>query len=74
MGKAFNGVCEAFFLEMQPYLIAYLKLVWNLMLIMSLLVLGIRFIQNIMYLLADVLGVFNKFGFPINLNLSMGGC
>jgi hypothetical protein len=43
------------------------------MLIMELLVLGIGFIKNIMNLLLDVLDSLNKFGFSINLGLSMGG-
>jgi hypothetical protein len=56
------GACEALFLQMQPHLITNLKLVWNLMLVMSLLVLGIGFLQDIMNLLLDVLDPFKKFG------------
>jgi hypothetical protein len=67
------GSYEVLFLQMQPYLISHLKLVWNPMLIMALLVLGIGFLQNIMNLLLDVLDSFNKFGCSINLSLSMGG-
>jgi len=36
--------CKALFLQMQPNLVSHLKLVWNLVLIMALLVLGIRFL------------------------------
>lgn len=43
------------------------------MLIMLLLVLGIGLIQNIMDLLANALDPFNKVGFLISLDLSMGG-
>jgi hypothetical protein len=67
------GSYEALFLQMQPYLISHLKLVWYPMLIVVLLVLGIGFLQNIMNLLLDVLDSFNKFGYLINLGLSMGG-
>ena len=37
------------------------------MLIMALLVLGIGFVQDVVDLLADVLDVFNEFGFFISL-------
>jgi hypothetical protein len=67
------GSCEALFLQMQPYLISHLKLVLYLMLIMALLVLGTGFLQNIMKFLLDVLDSLKKFGFSINLGLSMGG-
>jgi hypothetical protein len=43
------------------------------MTIVVLLVLGIRFLQNIMNLLLNVLDSLNKFGCYISLNLSMGG-
>jgi hypothetical protein len=43
------------------------------MLIMALLVLGIGFLQNVMNLLLNVLDSLKKFGFSINLGLSMGG-
>jgi len=35
------GSCKAFFLQMQPNFVTHLKLVWYLMLIMSLFILGI---------------------------------
>jgi len=35
------GFVKSFFLQMQPYFVAHLKLVWHSMLIMSFLVLGI---------------------------------
>jgi len=67
------GSYEVLFLYMQLYLTSYLKLVWNPMLIMALLILGIGFLQNNMNLLSDILYPFNKFGFFINLGLSMRG-
>ena len=67
------GSCEVLFLQMQPYLISHLKLVWYPMFIMALLVLEIGFLQNIMNLLLDALDWFEKFGCSINLSLSMGG-
>jgi hypothetical protein len=67
------GARESFFIQVHPYLITNLKLAWNLMLIMSLLVLVIDFLQNIMNFLLDVLELFNKFGCSICLGLSMGG-
>ena len=57
---------------MQPNLIPNLELVWNLMLVMSLLVFSIGILQNVMDLLEDVMDLFNKFGGLINLGLSMG--
>jgi hypothetical protein len=42
------------------------------MLVMSLLVLGIGFMQDVVDLLADVLNPFNKSNYLINLSLSMG--
>jgi hypothetical protein len=66
------GSYEVLFLQMKPYLISHLKLVLYPMLIVVLFVLGIRFLQNIMNLLLDVLDLFNKFGYSINLGLSIG--
>ena len=50
-----------------------MKFVRYQMLVMELFVLGIGFLHNIMKFLLDVLYVINKFGFPINLYMSMGG-
>jgi hypothetical protein len=66
------GSCKVLFLQMQPNLVTYLKLVGNPMLIMALLVLSIGFLQNIMDLLVDVLNPFNEFGGLVSLRLSMG--
>lgn len=71
--------CEAFFLYMQPNFITTLKLLWNPMLVMSLLILGTGVLKDDMDLLVDVLDLFNKLGCLINLNLSidrffMAGC
>jgi hypothetical protein len=57
---------------MQPKLIAYLKLVGNLMFIMALFVLSIGILQNIMELLVDVMNPFNEFCGLVILRLSMG--
>jgi hypothetical protein len=56
------GSCEVLFLQMQPYLISHLKLVWYPMLIMEFLVLGVGFIKNSMNLLLNVLNSLKKFG------------
>ena len=50
-------------------LVSHLKLVWNLMLIMLLLVLGIGFLENIINLLVNVLDPLYEFGYFIHLNL-----
>jgi hypothetical protein len=65
--------CEALFLQMQPNLVAHLEFVWNPMLIMALLVLGISFLQNVMDLLSDVLNLFNEPGGSVGLCVSMRG-
>jgi hypothetical protein len=67
------GLSEVLFLQMKLHLISHMKFVWYSMLIVELLVLGIGFMHTIMNLLLDVLDVLNKFGFLINLSLSMGG-
>jgi hypothetical protein len=67
------GSYEVLFLQMQPYLISHLKLVWYPMLIVALLVLSIIFLKNIMNLLLDVLDSLKKIGFSISLGMSMGG-
>ena len=66
------GSYENLFLQMQPNLIPHLELVWNPMLVMSLLVHSINLFQNVMDLLVDVLNLFNKYGGLISLKLSMG--
>ena len=50
------GSCKSFFLQVQPNIVAHLKLMWHPMLIMALLVLGIRLLLNILNLLVDVEG------------------
>ena len=70
--KLAMGSCEHLFMQMQPNLIPNLELVWNLMLVMSLLVFSIGIFQNVMELLVDVLDLFNKYGDLISLILSMG--
>ncbi|MCY6525157.1 hypothetical protein, partial [Actinobacillus pleuropneumoniae] len=58
-------------MQVQPDFITHLKLVWHPMLIMSLLVLGIRFLQNVMDLLANMLDVLNEVIFFICFGLDM---
>ena len=58
---------------MQPNLVAHLEFVWNSMLITTLLVLGIGFLQNIMDLLLDVLNSFSELGGFFGLCVSMRG-
>ena len=56
---------------MQPNLVTHLEFIWNPMLIMALLVLGIDFLQNIMDMLSGVLNLFNEPGGFVNLYVSM---
>ena len=70
--KLHIGSCEVLFLQMQPNLVTHVEFVWNPMLIMALLVLGIGFMQNIMDLLLDVLNIFNEPGGFVNLYMRMG--
>ena len=58
---------------MQPNPVAHLEFVWNPMLITTLLVLGIGFLQNILDLLSDVLNLFNEPGGFVILCVSMRG-
>ena len=58
---------------MKPNLVSHLEFVWNLMLIMALLVLGIDFLRNIMELLSDVLNLFNEPGGFVSLYVGMRG-
>ena len=64
---------ESLFLQLEPNLVAHLEFVWNSMLIMALLVLGIGFLQNIMDLLSDVLNLFNEPSGFFGLCVSMRG-
>jgi hypothetical protein len=56
---------------MKPNRVALLEFVWNLMMIMVLLVLGIGFLQNIMDMLFDVSNPFNEPVFFFGLHASM---
>jgi hypothetical protein len=66
------GSCKVFFLQVQPNFISHLKLVWHSVLIIVLLVFGIRLLQNILNLLADVLDPLNEPGRFFDFSLSMG--
>ena len=51
---------EVLLLQMQPYFVAHLEVVWHPVLIMALLVLRIGSVQYIMNLLADVLNALDE--------------
>ena len=51
---------EALLLQMQPYFVTHLEVVWHPVLIMALLVLRISSVQYIMNLLADVLNALDE--------------
>jgi hypothetical protein len=65
------GSSEVILLQMQPHFVAHLEVVWQSMLIMSLLVLSIGSVQYVMNLLADVLNVLNEVVCLIHLRLDM---
>jgi hypothetical protein len=50
------------FLQVQPHLITNLKLVWNLMLVVSLLVLGISLLKDVNELVVGGVISIQKFG------------
>jgi hypothetical protein len=52
--------CKAFFLQVKPNFVSHLKLIWNLMLIVLLLVLDIRILYNILNLLVDVMDMLTE--------------
>ena len=62
---------EALLLQMQPYFVAHLEVVWHPVLIMVLLVLGIGSVQYIMNLLADVLNALDEATCFVNFRLDM---
>ena len=65
------GSSEALLLQMYPYFVAHLEVVWHPVLIMALLVLGIGSVQYIMNLLADVLNVLDEATCFVNFRLDM---
>jgi len=66
------GSREPLFLQMKPNLVPHLKLVRNVIVVMSLLVLGINFFQNFIDFLSDVFNPFNKSIGLFSLSLFMG--
>ena len=56
---------------MKKNLVTHLEFVWNSMLIMALLVLGIGFLQHIMDLLLDVINLLDEPGVFVSLCVSM---
>ena len=65
------GSTEALLLQMTPHFLAHLKIVWHLMLIMSLLVLIISSVQYFMNILLDVLNEPNEFVRLVRFKLDM---
>jgi len=64
---------KALFMQMQSNFVTHMKLMRHLMLIVSLLVLGIGFIQDVMNLLVNLLDALYKPSCFINLRLYMCG-
>ena len=62
---------EALLLQMQPYFVAHLEVVWHPVLIMALLVLRIGSVQYIMNLLVDVFNALNEATCFVNFRLDM---
>ena len=65
------GSSKALLLQMQPHFVAHLEVVWHPMLIMSLLVLSIGYVQDVMNILADVLNVLNEVVCLVRFRLDM---
>ena len=66
------GPGETLFLQVQPNLITHFEGMWNPMLIMVLLILGIGFLQDVLDLFTNVLNSFNEPGCSIFLCVLMG--
>jgi hypothetical protein len=60
--KILMGLGEMLLMQMYPYFFANLKMVWYPVLIMALLVPSIGFVENLLYLLEDVLNLLNQSG------------
>jgi hypothetical protein len=60
------------FLQMQPNLVAHFEDMWNPMLIMALLILGLGFLQDVLDLFTNVLNSFNEPGCSVCLYVLMG--
>jgi hypothetical protein len=70
--KLLMGSCKELFMQVKPKFISHLKILWNPVLIMALLVLGIGILKNILKLLVDVLDSFNEPGGFLGFGFSMG--
>jgi hypothetical protein len=70
--KLLMGPCRALFFQVQPKFITHLKLVWNPVFVMVLLVLGIGLLKNILNMLVDVSDLLNERGRFVDFSLSMG--
>ena len=66
------GPGEMLSLQVQPNLITHFEGMWNSMLIMVLLILGIGFLQDVLDLFTNVLNSFNEPGCYVRLCVLMG--
>ena len=66
------GPGETPFLQVQPNLVTHFEGMWNLMLIMTLLIPGIDFLQDVLDLFMNVLNSFNEPGCSVRLCVLMG--
>ena len=66
------GPGETLFLQVQPNLVTHFEGMWNSMLFMALLILGIGFLQDVMDLFLNVLNSFNEFGCSVPLYVQLG--
>ena len=65
------GSSEALLLQMLPYFVAHLEILWHPMLIMALLLISIGSVQYFMNLLADVLNALDEATCFVNFRLDM---
>ena len=65
------GSSEALLLQMYPYFVTHLEVVWHSVLIMALLVLSIGSIQYVMNLFSDVLNALDEAICFVNFILDM---
>ena len=72
VGKLSVGSGEMLFLQVQPNLVTHFEGLWNPMLIMALLILGISFLQDVLDLFTNVLNMFNESSCSIHLYVLMG--
>jgi hypothetical protein len=66
------GPGETLFLQVQPNLVTHFEGMWNPMLIMALLILGIGFLQDVLDLFTNVLNSFNEPSCSVRVCVLMG--